>query len=202
MLIDFATSPITELLAVVTFIVYVVLSARGNIWCWASGFITAFLYTFIFLGIQFTTQVVLNIFYMVIAAWGWMIWSEDTPRDGKSVFGYWQLHVHVLLLIPLVLCGVLAGFLLKSSFHEQLPYLDATITVFSVYATILTVYRRIESWIFWIVLNAMTFYIYYDTGLNQTAALALVNVLLSMYGFSNWRKLRAVDLTEQLLAKS
>ena len=76
MLISIFASPITEFMAVVCFIIYVFLSAKGTVWCWASGFVSSFLYTFVFLGIHLPTQVALNILYMVLAVWGWSEWLE------------------------------------------------------------------------------------------------------------------------------
>lgn len=193
MLIDFATHPVTEILAVLAFLVYVVLSAKGNIWCWGAGFVTSFLYTFIFLGAHLTAQVTLNVLYMIMAVWGWSAWLENAREGEASVFGYWHWRNHLMLLPVLIILILISVYWIPSAFQPNLKYLDASITIFSIVATVLTIYRRIESWLYWIAINGLTFVLYQEKGLNQTAMLAIFNTAISIYGFVNWHRFRAHD---------
>ncbi len=199
-IIDFATHPITELMAILSFLLYVVLCAKGNIWCWAAGFLTAFLYTFIFLGVHLPAQVTLNILYMVMAIWGWSAWLEDKPKGAKSKYSYWSWRYHLMIFPALILILWGSVWLFPFVFQHDLVYLDAAATVGGIYATILTIYRKIESWIYWMALNALTYFLYFEEGLTQTALLSIFNTFISVYGFINWRKYRKLEIQRNLAA--
>jgi nicotinamide mononucleotide transporter len=197
MIIDIATHPITEILAILTFVIYVFFAARGNILCWAAGFMTSFLYTFIFLGLHVPSQLFLNILYMIMSVWGWSEWTLNRKTDNYSAFGYTsvkkQLQILPLLLLAIGFCMVF----FPSVFLNVNPLIDAAITVTSIYATILTVYRRIESWLYWIVLNASNAYVFMQGELTQTAVLYAVMAVVSVYGYLNWKKLRRLDIEKR-----
>lgn len=190
MIIDITTHPVTELLAILMFVVYVVMAARGNIWCWAAGFLTSFLYTFIFLGLHLQSQMFLNILYMILAVWGWSEWTQDRKDKDGSCFNYTPI-LHQIAAVPVLLAVIFVSvWYLPSAFLNVSPLIDASITVFSVYATFLTIYRRIESWIYWVILNCSNAYLFPQGELTQTATLYGGMAVVSIYGFLNWRKLR------------
>lgn len=190
MLIEIATHPVTETLAIIAFVFYVALAAQGNIWCWASGFLTSFLYTFIFLGVHVTSQLLLNILYMLMSVMGWYQWTLSNPSNGLSTYRFTTFKQQIIILPLLLLAIAILTIFLPSIFFNVNPLLDACLTVFSVYATILTIYRRIESWIYWITINGCNAYLFSQTELNQTAFLYIFMALISAYGFLNWRKLQ------------
>lgn len=194
MLIEIATHPATESLAIIAFVFYVTLAARGSIWCWASGFLTSFLYTFIFLGAHVTSQLFLNILYMLMSVWGWYNWTLSTSDSQISIYQFSTIKQQIAVLPLLLLAIAILMVLLPSIFFNVNPLLDASITVFSVYTTILTIYRRIESWIYWIALNSCNTYLFSQGELSQTAFLYLSMTLISAYGFFNWRKLQRRDV--------
>ena len=70
-----------------------------------------------------------------------------------------------------------------------LPFLDAPITVFSIYATFLTAQKKLESWMYWFFINAASIYLYFQRDLKTTALLFFLYCLMSVYGFYKWNKL-------------
>lgn len=193
MLISFATHPITELLAILCFMLYVMLSAKGSIWCWAAGFLSSFFYTFIFIGAHLPGQVALNIVYMMMSIWGWSVWLENLKPDGISVYSFSNIKKHLLMVPAVLIIAVGISLLLPSYFESSNPYFEAIVIALSVYATILTVYRKIESWIFWIVINLASFVILLDENLLQTSVMHCGVALISGWGFYNWQRYRKQD---------
>lgn len=193
MLISFATHPITELLAILCFMLYVMLSAKGSIWCWAAGFLSSFFYTFIFIGAHLPGQVALNIVYMMMSIWGWSVWLENRKSDGISVYSFSNIKKHLLMVPAVLIIALGISMLLPSYFESSNPYFEAIVISLSVYATILTVYRKIESWIFWIVINLASFVILLDENLLQTSVMHCGVALISGWGFYNWQRYRKQD---------
>ena len=76
-------------------------------------------------------------------------------------------------------------------------YLDAFTTVFSFIATYLEAKKVLSAWIFWIILNGLSTYLYFSRGLNIYALLALVYFVISFYGYVEWkRKFDQMDFTQ------
>lgn len=195
MIVEIATHPVTELLAILTFTLYVILAARASVWCWAAGFLTSFLYTVIFLGMHVPSQLFLNILYMVMSVWGWSEWSTKVRSpEQSSLFGYTPVKRQLSVLPLLAMAVALFMIFLPSVFLNVNPLADASITVMSIYATILTVYRRIESWLYWIVLNSSNAWLFWQEDFRQTAFLHLMMALVALYGFINWRKIRRWEM--------
>ena len=63
-----------ESLAVVTALLYLVLVIRENIWCWLFAAISTAIYVYLFLVAKLYMESVLNVFYFVIAIYGWYAW--------------------------------------------------------------------------------------------------------------------------------
>lgn len=124
-----------------------------------------------------------------MAIWGWSQWSENGSLGRKSRFSFCPYWLHILGVVISV-----AVLVVPSAFQHELVYLDATVTVGGVFATILTIYRKIECWLYWIVINALTFFLYFEQGLTQTALLSIALSLMSVYGFVNWRRLRQREI--------
>lgn len=131
---------------------------------------------------------------MIMAIWGWSQWSENGSLGRKSRFSFCSYWLHILGVVNAAVVISVAVLVVPSAFQHELVYLDATVTVGGVFATILTIYRKIECWLYWIVINALTFFLYFEQGLTQTALLSIALSLMSVYGFVNWRRLRQREI--------
>jgi len=77
--------------------------------------------------------------------------------------------------------------------HDQktdaaLPYADAFATVASLVAQWLLVRKRLESWLFWIVVDVVSIAMYAMKGLFLTSGLYAVFLVMAAAGFLAWRK--------------
>jgi nicotinamide mononucleotide transporter len=81
------------------------------------------------------------------------------------------------------------GFIFSKT-SQKLPYLDAFISAFAILATYLTTKSILENWLYWIVLNILSIYLWYeqDFDFKYTVFLFAVNTLMAVFGFILWRK--------------
>jgi nicotinamide mononucleotide transporter len=68
-----------------------------------------------------------------------------------------------------------------------LPWLDAPITVFSIWATWLVIKKKLENWLFWVLIDALAIYLYYKRNLHLTALLYAMYTILAVVGYYKWR---------------
>ena len=62
---------IPEIIAVITAILYLVLAAKEDIKCWYAALISSSLYFFIMLEAGLLMEAILQIFYIIMAIYGW-----------------------------------------------------------------------------------------------------------------------------------
>ncbi|MBL4910073.1 MAG: nicotinamide mononucleotide transporter [Alteromonadaceae bacterium] len=188
----FLDLPLLELLAVLLSLVYVLLAAKGNNWCWPAAFISTALYTFIFYDVALLMDSILNVYYMAMAIYGWFSWqsgnSTHNTQQNELVINRlpWLLHVKIISLLALI--SLMLGYLMATYTQAAFPYIDTATTVFSVFATYLVAKKVLENWLYWLVIDFVSIYLYVEKALQPTAALFSVYVVLSIYGYWQWHQ--------------
>ena len=79
---QFSAASGAELGAVVFALAYIYLVGRQNVWCWACGFISTALFTYVFWDVSLVFSMLLNVYYMVMAGYGYWHWTRG---DGANV---------------------------------------------------------------------------------------------------------------------
>ncbi len=177
-----------EVVAVVAAILYLVLAIRENIWCWFFAFISTAIYIYLFHSVSLLSESLLNVYYLIMAVYGWYQWQHGTQTDNHNraiVSWPWQLHLKWIALTALMV--PLLGMLMQS-IGASMPYLDAFTTCFAVFATILVAHKVLENWHYWLVINVVSVYLFASKGLYLTAAMFVLYVILTVIGYFNWTK--------------
>ena len=74
-----------------------------------------------------------------------------------------------------------------------MPWLDATLSSFSLVAQYWTARRHLENWLLWIAVDAVYVGLFLFKGLMLTAGLYAVLIVLAVIGFSRWRRMEQID---------
>ena len=191
---------LTEWVAVVSGIIYVMLASKENIWCWPFAILSSFLYVYLCIEFKLYIESILQTFYLVMGIVGWYVWSQqkavdhsrniiDTPsRESSSAIITWDIKRHVLNSVLSGIAAVALGYFFETNTDQANPYIDAFTTVFSLVATFMVVRKVLENWIYWIVIDVVSMYLYYQRGLSLTVVLYFIFTLLAIIGFISWRK--------------
>lgn len=167
-------------------LIYIVLATKQIKWCWPAAFISSSIYVLLFVKTKLYFDAVLNAYYVMMAVVGWVFWTKDKTA---TLFPTWSKLKFTLISIAISgLLSFLLGYFANNFTDAQLPYADAFTTVFSFYATWLVTQKRIESWIFWIVIDIVAFTMYLNKELYFTAGLFFVYLIFSIYGLFEWKK--------------
>jgi nicotinamide mononucleotide transporter len=182
-----------ENLAVAFALLYVVGAAYNKIWCWLASIISSILYFVLCYRAHLYLESILQVFFIVMSIFGWLKWNKksETRIINFSVTKN-SLNHHLNFSFILIMVSVFLGYIFTEYTVAALPYLDAPITVFSIYATFLTAQKKLESWIYWFIVNAASVDLYFQRGLITTSILFFVYCLMSVYGFYKWNKLYKV----------
>jgi nicotinamide mononucleotide transporter len=183
---QFAAQSWAEIIAVVLALAYVWLAARQNIWCWPCALISTGIYTWLFWEVALPFHTALNAYYLLMAIYGWFKWQEQST--GQVVIQSWPMRRHVSwIAFLIVLAAVLSQFAAIVLDADYL-YLDAFITVFSVFTTILVAHKVLENWLYWMVINAFASFLYFLKDMQLTALLFVAYLGFAIYGYISWRR--------------
>jgi nicotinamide mononucleotide transporter len=185
LLIQLAATSFLEGIAVVLAVAYVWLAARQNIWCWPCALVSTGIYTWLFWNVSLPFHTGLNFYYLIMAVYGLMKWRES--HADTLLVQSWPLSRHMICIIALTIGSITLSYFASSVLDANYIYLDAFITVFSVYTTILVAHKIRENWLYWIVINIFASYLYFAKDLTLTGILFLCYTGFAVYGFSQWR---------------
>jgi len=196
----FTTLPALELIAVAASLLYVLLAAKGNIWCWPAAILSTVLYTVIFYDVYLWMDSALQLYYLLMAVYGWFCWQKNTQSKSTAakvlLYSQWSLQRHSIAILVLILLSIMLGWLMATYTPTHFPYLDSATTVFAVFATYLVTQKVLENWLYFIVIDFVSIYLYIEKSLIPTAALFSAYVVLAGYGYWQWRKKYKAQLNQ------
>lgn len=186
----FIELPFWQLTAVLLSVAYVVLVAQNNRWCWPAAFVSTLIFTIIFYDVSLLMESLLNLYYMAMAIFGWYKWQNAEMISGHNTLPIqrWSIKKHLLNIVSLLLISLCLGWLMENYTNADFAYLDTLTTVFAVATTYLVAIKLLENWLYWLVINTVSMYLYLQKGLEPTAFLALFNIIMCIVGFLHWSK--------------
>ena len=185
-------SPVTwlEIVAFMLAIVMVVCNMRVNPAAWPLAIASSLLYFLLFWNSKLYGEAGLQIFFVIVAAWGWWQWLRGTQDDGKP------LQVRSLapstrwsLLLALAIAWPVTGLFLARTTDTDVPWWDAFPTAASLLGQWLLGRKYVENWTAWLVVNAVSVALFAYKGLWLTVVLYAIFIVMSVAGLRAWRRL-------------
>ena len=177
-----------ETLAVALGISYLLLAMRENSLCWYCAFFSTAIYVYIFGDVSLYMESALNVYYMGMAIYGWLQWQKGGANHSGVEIVRWTAKHHIICVLVILIASVISGYLLSVNTDARLPYLDSFTTWASVLTTVMVAGKVLENWLYWIVINSVSIYLYIDRDLDQTAAMFTLYLMLSVLGYVAWKK--------------
>lgn len=176
-----------EVLAVILALAYVILAVKERIECWYAALASTAIYTALFWDVSLLMESALQIYYFAMAIYGWWQWRKPADNDNATHIHCWPLRNHLYGIGALLIISLTSGYLLAENTGAALPYLDSFTTWASVLTTWMVARKLLENWLYWIVIDAVSIYLYLDRELYLTAALFVLYVIIAAYGYLQWR---------------
>ena len=168
--------------AVLMSVLYVFFAAKENIWCWFFGAISAILYTYICFNIKLYAETFLQLFYLIMSVIGYISWKKTEV----SKINQWSVKKHLILILLSIIFVFIVGFLLSIRTDAKMPLVDTFTTVFSVVATILVIKKVLENWLYWIVIDLVSIFLYFERDLHLSSILFMIYTIIAIKGYFSW----------------
>ena len=182
--LDFNWSVI-ESAAVFFSILYVVLAVKESILCWGAAAISVILYIYICYTAQLYPETGLQVFYLLMSFYGYHQWNKN---DSTLKIQQWTTTKHLLILLIGASLTFLMGFYFTIYTNAAMPLVDSFTTVFSVFATYMVTKKVLGNWLYWIVIDIVSVYLYFSRDLHLTSLLFIMYTVIAIFGYFSWLK--------------
>ena len=176
---------IIEGVAVFFSVLYVILAAKESIWCWGAAAISVTLYIYICFFAQLYPETGLQVFYLFMAFYGYYHWNK---KEQSLQISEWSISKHLFILIVGAILTFLMGFYFATYTNAKMPIVDSFTTVFSIFATYMVVKKILGNWLYWIVIDTVSVYLYFSRDLHLTSLLFMAYTIIAIFGYFNWLK--------------
>jgi len=176
-----------EAVSFVTGAVCVWLTVRENVWTFPIGLVNVTTFSIVFYRAGLMGDAGLQVVYFVLACLGWYMWLYGGERRTALRVGRTSTQ-ELSLVIVLIAVGTVMLWKVLHVFGGSTTFFDGLTTAMSLGAQWLTIRKKLESWIFWIVVNVIYVPLYIYKDLNLTAILYAVFLCMAVIGFVQWQK--------------
>lgn len=187
-----ATSP-WEALGSLLGLAYLLLAVRRNLLCWLCAFLSTAIYLALFAKAALYMQSLLQVFYLVMAVYGFIDWRRGRTESGEVRIESWTVNQHVAVAVLVMMATAINGWALARWTDSPAPYLDSFVTWGSVVTTWMVARRIIENWLYWIVVDGVAAWLYFSQGLLATTVLFVIYLGIVVRGYFVWRREQALQ---------
>ena len=184
---------IIEIIAVITGMLSIWYSYRINILVYPIGMISLALYVFIFIKNGLYANAVINFLYFVISIFGWWNWlRQRTTDNGQQTTDKVELKVSYLSkkenAITITILVILIFFINLFTTNDLSIRLDYYTSAAGLIAMVLTSFKKVENWFFYLVADIVLIPLCIYNGLYLTSIQYVAYTILAIMGYINWNK--------------
>ncbi|HEX4232891.1 MAG TPA: nicotinamide riboside transporter PnuC [Caldimonas sp.] len=181
--------PVTwlEVVAFVLSVAMVGCNIRVNVIGWPLAIASSLLYMLLFWNSRLYGDASLQVFFAVVAGWGWWQWLRGTDDAGHALrVRSLGAHGRVSTLVALAIAWPATALFLRRFTDTDVPWWDAFPTAASVVGQWLLGRKYVENWPLWIVVDVVGAALFAYKGLWLTTLLYLVFVVMAFTGWRSW----------------
>jgi nicotinamide mononucleotide transporter len=176
-----------NVLALATGVLYAVLAARRNRFCWLAGAVSSASAAVLAALSHLPMQAALNAFYIAMSAYGWWSWARHSSA-GELDVSLWPWRRHAIAAAAILALSFGSAFALSEWTTAAWPLLDSVTTFFSLLATWLAARGKLENWSYWVVINTVTVYLFAAQRAWGMAVLSALLTVIAVAGHLTWRR--------------
>lgn len=178
-----------EIVGALSGILGVWLTSRRNIACFPIGLLNVTVYAVIFFSpsVRLYADGILQLVFGGLLVYGWREWSS--AKEEKQVhITYLTRTAWLFVVIATSAMALLLGRILYNYTDAAIPQLDAALTAASLAAQWMVARRKIENWLFWIIIDLIYVPVYWQRALPLTALLYFIFLVLAVFGYRSWKR--------------
>lgn len=187
-----------ELIGTLLYLWSVWLISRRRLLTWPVGIVSVLLYMVLFYQIQLYSDTIEQLYYLGASIYGWVFWNRssrdkdqiiDVAYSNRRAIIFWISITGVVSILVGILMGKIHLFLpLLFPEAASFPFLDAVTTIMSFTAMWLMAKKKIESWLYWIVVDVIGIWLYFIKDVKLISLLYVILLIMAINGLRSWHK--------------
>jgi len=181
-----ATTPV-EGVSVVLGLLYSILAVKRSRWCWVAGGLGSAILVYLSWVAKLPMQAALQVYYTGMGVYGFWRWSQ-VEGEATPAVSTLPLAKHVIAWAAILIVTAISSRYLAGQTQAAWPFLDSVSTWASLLAAWLEARVKVETWLYWIALDIIFVFLFYQQGLVFVATLFAVYLVISVFGLRSWLK--------------
>jgi nicotinamide mononucleotide transporter len=181
-----------EAAAVLLTLASVIFQIYENIWGWPTTIAGVALYAFVFYDARLYADMGLQAIYIALGVYGWYEWLHGGEARSERKVSNAPLKVQAIAYLIGGVCSLVLAFVLRGTTNAALPFVDSTLTSYSLVAQWMLTKKYLENWIVWITVDIAYVGMFIFKKLYLTGGLYVVFMFLCMRGYVEWKRSREV----------
>ena len=184
-----------EILGTAVGLIYLWQEYRASIYLWITSIIMPAIYLYVYYQAGLYADFGINIYYLVIALYGWLAWRYNFSLRGKrkeskelSISHIRQGGIIRLAILFLAAWAIISYILIHYT-NSTVPFTDAFTTALSIVGMYMLARKYIEQWWVWLVVDITSCALYIYKELYFTAALYALYAIIAIFGYRKWKQL-------------
>ncbi len=163
---------------------------RQNLWAWPLGVAYVLVSVSVLLEARLYANLALHVLgFLPLNLYGWYFWLFGKAPEQAVLPVSHSGRTQILVLVGLCALGTAllgTGYALYTD--AALPYWDNALFVASLAAMWLTARKKIENWVFWVVIDVVSVGVYWVQDLPLYAGLYFVYIAMAIAGWRAWKR--------------
>ena len=189
-----------EIIGVAVGVIYLWLEYRASIYMWIASIVMPAIYLFVYYDAGLYADTAINIYYLVIAIYGWVAWKwgfsfrrkwHAKPKEQRkelkithiSMRGWLQMAA---LYVVMQLAITVALICLTDS---DVVWFNGLTSALSIVGMYMLARKYIEQWWVWLVVDILSVGLYFYKELYFTSVLYAAYAVIAVAGYIKWKRL-------------
>lgn len=183
---------ILEIIGTIVGLLYLWLEYRASIYLWIVGIIMPAIYIFVYFKAGLYADFGINIYYLIAAIYGWIIWKCGTKRkkdkgDLPITKMPWRFYAPLAAVFAVSLLAI--AYVLINFTDSNVPWLDSFTTALSIVGMWMLAQKYLEQWLAWIAVDVVCCGLYIYKELYFTSGLYGVYSIIAIFGYLKWKRM-------------
>ncbi len=188
-----------EIVGTLVGLLYLWLEYRANIYLWITGIVMPVIYLFVYYRAGLYADFGINVYYLVAALYGWVMWRYGTFVYAKLLhrkalkqrveLPITKLPVRYLLpaTVLFFIAFITIAWVLIDFTDSNVPWWDAFTTAASIIGMWMLARKYVEQWWVWFVVDLASSGLYVYKELYFTAGLYAFYAIIAIFGYFKWK---------------
>jgi len=175
-----------EIAGVATTFLAIWLTAKRRMLCWPFNLLACALYFKLFLDVRLYADMTLQALFAAGILYGWIEWARGRDETGEVMVAPLARRHAAVALAAGAAGAVAIGWFTSRYTDAALPWIDGTLTSFSLVAQYWGARRHAANWLLWTVVDVAYVGMFVFKGLLLTGGLYAGMAVLAIIGYRRW----------------